>query len=47
VGLKVATVMKPRWLTRLGAVKVGRRWLVTRAALRGLIEQEPRAEMDA
>ena len=40
LGLKVATVTKPRWLTRLGAVKVGRRWLVTRAALRGLIEQE-------
>ena len=46
LGLKVATVTRPRWLTRLEAVKVGRRWLVPRAALRGLTEEKRRAETD-
>lgn len=39
-GLKVRTLQTPPWLARLGAVKVGRGWWVSEAALDRL-ESEP------
>ncbi len=43
LGLKVGTLHHRRWLARLGAIKVGKQWVVARTALRGFIEHEDRA----
>ncbi len=39
LALRVATLQTSPWLVRLGAVKIGREWLVARTVLDGLKDQ--------